>query len=244
MKNLKDKYEFLEANELWHNNQSKAEYIYGKPEDWDLSELNFMFGDNDNIPQLDERDKFYKEFDGFDEVSTNISMTEFMDLLDKKELYFILNIEYDNNTYYQLHDDKLGNVSSKEELESFIKDFGDFGCHVMGKYNPLKTIYKDYIGYAYETYVINGEEILNFINEAIDQEEIIEDDFETIKLEDFLETESYETFDSNAQECGYQPIFENFYPKYSWIADGEDSFTNGETELKIFSGNKIIELKK
>lgn len=239
MKNLKDKYEFLEAIELWHNNQSKAESIYGKPEDWDLSELNYIFGNSKNIPQLDERDKFYKKFEGFDEVSTDISMSEFLDLLDKKEVYFILNIEFDDDAYYQLNEDKLGNVPSKVVLESFLKDFG---CFVVGKFNPLKAIHKGNIDYAYETYIINGDVIFSLINEAIEQEEIVEDKFESTKLEDFLKTESYETFGSTAQECGYQPIFENFYPKYSWIADGEDSFTYRESELKIFSGNRIIDL--
>jgi hypothetical protein len=239
MKNIQDKYELLDVIELWYNNQSKAESIYGKPENWDLSELNFIFGDKKNISQLDERDNLYERFDCFDKVPTNISMSEFMDILDKKEVYFMLNIEFDNDAYYQLNDDKLGYVPSKEVLDSFLKDFGGF---VVGIFNPLKTIRKGNIAYAYETYIINGDEIFSLINEAIEQEEILEDNFETIKLEDFLETESYQMFGSTAQECGYQPIFENFYPKYSWIADGEDSFTYKETELKIFSGNKIIDL--
>jgi hypothetical protein len=207
-KNQFDRDKFLQAIEEWNKDKEKAETKYGPLKTWDLSLIE-VFGTEEHQQEEDRFEYIIDQLKGFKEYSEfvdnsfrDITMTEFMKMLDEKEVYLVVNNDYGNYLYYQMFkgsEEKLGD-SVKEEpengkfdvdlLKNLFLESGEW-IEVNGKFNPIKPIYCGK-KYYYQSFTVDDNKYMKeVIEESVDEGEINFEDFDHLTLEDFTETETF-----------------------------------------------------
>lgn len=221
-KNQFDRDKFLQAIEEWNKDKEKAETKYGPLKTWDLSHIE-VFGTEEHQQEEERFEVIIDQLKGFKEYSEfvdnsfrDITMTEFMKMLDEKVVYLIVNKDHGDYLYYQTFkgsEEKLGD-SVKEEPENgkfdvdllknlFLESGG--WIEVNGKFNPTKPIYCGKKYYYQTFYVEDNEYIKEVIKESIDEGEMSFEDFDHLTLEDFSETETFYLYfkdESSREETG------------------------------------------
>ncbi|NVK73077.1 MAG: hypothetical protein HWE24_06315 [Oceanospirillaceae bacterium] len=251
-----DQDKFLQAIEEWNEDKEKAESKYGPLKSWDLSSIE-VFGTEEHQQKEDRfkniiaQLKDFKEYYEYGDNSfKDITMNEFMKMLDEKVVYIIVKKDHGDYLYYQIFkgaEEELG-VPVKEGPETgkfdvdllqnlFLDSGGWIG--VGGKFNPTKPIYCDRKYYYDSFWVDDNEWIKESINEAIDNEEINVEDFDHLTLKDFSETETFYQCFEDDMRC--EPDGSNGEHLLSWWMSVKGvSIMSSDSDIYVFVGDKKI----
>lgn len=222
--------EFLNASKIYIEDKEKAISIFGDPGTWDL-ENDHLIGECENTTCIDESQLFLEKFKNHKELNQNLSLTKFLKILDKKEVYVIIVSDDYYRAFYQLKDDESDKCvyNPKEIIDKDIFNISDH-C-LVGKFNHLQSIYSDIIPLRFSIYVFDTDSLKKGIEEVFDDEDEVDFDREQIKdltIENFLDTYWFDFYSCIPDKTGY-------YPDYSWASFVDAS--TGETTIKIFYGD-------
>lgn len=253
-KNQFDRDKFLQSIEEWNKDKEKTESKYGPLKTWDLSHIE-VFGTEEHQQEEDRFEYIIDQLKGFKEYSEfvdssfrDITMTEFMRMLDEKVVYLIVNKDHGDYLYYQIFkgsEEKLGD-SVKEGPENgkfdvdllknlFVKSDG--WIEVNGKFNPSSPIYCGK-KYYYDSFNVDDNKyIKESINEAINEGEINFEDFDHLTIEDFTDTETFDLY--FLDEYSRETDGSNGKHLLSWwVSVHGGSIMEVETTMFLFVGDK------
>ncbi|NVK73079.1 MAG: DUF285 domain-containing protein [Oceanospirillaceae bacterium] len=256
-----DRDKFLHAIEKWNEDKEKAESKYGPLESWDLSLIE-VFGKEERQQNKDNREYIYNQLTDFKEYTKNgdnsfedITMSEFLKILDEKEVYIINDCEFNDRGYYQYSFGKIEDRSKNDkfDVEAFnvLFEYWDrskresiMEMKAVGKYNPLLQFDYGRVIIGYELNMIDKDRIKEIIDLG-NIKDLIKSIGDQLTITDLFYLEEFSTFCEEPENIEVTLEYADYYGSIdndmSWFIS-DYSNTMHEREIRLYIGDKKIKL--